>query len=359
MVASMRRQWKRWSLLVTGGALVALLLILMAAPRPVEMSAAAQQELPTEAATFAVAEQEIEDVKTVFATVRSKDRIEARVRIAGTVAELRVDEGRHVEAGEVLALVADQKIVLKMAALDAQILGARSRSETAKTELDRTAELLRRGVAPQARYDQLKAAYDTAANDLKSAEAERAVVARQLEEGQVLSPAAGRILRVPVTVGTVVMPGESIATIAANAFLLRIQVPERHARFIKICDPIKVGARGLAPDQQIIGVGHIVQVYPELDDGRVVADAEAEGLGNFFVGERALVWISAGKRRTIIVPGKFVFKRFGLDYVRLARDKAQPIDVVVQLGNRVPMAAGVEGVEVLAGLKAGDVLVEP
>jgi RND family efflux transporter MFP subunit len=272
---------------------------------------------------------------------------------------LKVDEGRHVEAGEVLALVADQKIALKMVALDAQILGARSRSQTAKAELDRTSELLSRGVATQARHDQLKSAYDTAVNDLRAAEAERAVVARQLEEGQVLSPATGRILRVPVTVGTVVMPGESIATIAANAYLLRIEVPERHARFIKIGDPVKVGARGLSPDQQVVGVGRIVQVYPELDSGRVVADAEADGLGNFFVGERALVWISAGKRRTIIVPAKYVFKRFGLDYVRLARDKAQPIDVVVQLGHRAPIAADVEGVEVLAGLEPGDVLVEP
>ena len=63
--------------------------------------------------------------------------------------------------------------------------------ETAKVELERTAELLRRGVTPQARYDQLKASHDTAVNDLKAAEAERAVVARQLDEGQVLAPAAG------------------------------------------------------------------------------------------------------------------------------------------------------------------------
>jgi hypothetical protein len=47
------------------------------------------------------------------------------------------------------------------------------------------------------------------------------------------------VLRVPVTIGTVVMPGESIATIAANAYLLRIEVPERHARFIRIGDPVK------------------------------------------------------------------------------------------------------------------------
>jgi RND family efflux transporter MFP subunit len=347
----------RWFKVAAAGVAAALLTIATATPQPLEKKAGLG--ISGEATTFAVTEQDIEDYKTVFATVRSKDRIEARVRIPGTVAELKIDEGRHVEAGEVLALVADQKIALKIAALDAQIAGARSRMETAKVELERTAELLRRGVSPQARYDQIKTSHDTAVNDLKAAEAERAVVARQLAEGQVLAPAAGRVLRVPVTIGTVVMPGESIATIAANAYLLRIEVPERHARFIKVGDPVKVGARGLSPDQQAIGDGRVVQVYPELQNGRVVADAEAGGLGDFYVGERALVWISAGKRRAIVVPRTLVFKRFGLDYVRLARGKAEPIDVVVQLGNPAPMPGGIDGVEILTGLATGDVVVAP
>src|SRR3990172_3397171 len=265
---------EKWSQVAAAAVVAALLTIAMAAAQSRDKGAGVR--FSDEPATFAVTEQDIEDFKTVFATVRSRDRIEARVRIAGTVAELKVDEGRHVEAGEVLALVADQKIALKIAALDAQIAGARSRMETAKVELERTAELLRRGVTPQACYDQLKASHDTAVNDLKAAEAERAVVARQLDEGQVLAPAAGRVLRVPVTIGTVVMPGESIATIAANAYLLRIEVPERHARFIKIGDPVKVGARGLSPDQEAIGDGRVVQVYPELQNGRVVADAPPE-----------------------------------------------------------------------------------
>lgn len=308
---------------------------------------------------FTVKLQDIDDLKAVFATVRTKDRLEARVRIPGTVTELKTDEGRHVEAGEVLALIADQKIALRMTALDAQIVGARSRRATAQSELERAGELLRRGVTPQARYDQLKAAFDTVTNEIKALEAERGVVARQLEEGQVLAPASGRVLRVPVTVGSVVMPGESVATIAANAYLLRIEVPERHARFIKVGDPVKVGARGLTPDQQVVGEGRITQVYPELQSGRVLADAESQALGDFFVGERTLVWISAGKRQTIVVPANVIFNRFGLDYVRVAGADGKPVEVVIQTGSAAPLPDGKSGVEVLAGLKPGDVVVAP
>src|SRR5690606_15418056 len=75
------------------------------------------------AAAFRVEEHEIDDLKSVFATVRSRDRIEARVRTPGTVVSLKVDEGQQVQPGQVLAIVADPKIALRMRALDAQILG--------------------------------------------------------------------------------------------------------------------------------------------------------------------------------------------------------------------------------------------
>ncbi|MGE3917836.1 MAG: efflux RND transporter periplasmic adaptor subunit [Hyphomicrobiaceae bacterium] len=318
-----------------------------------------QQKAPTASGNpaFTASEREVDDLKAVLATVRSKKVVEARVRTPGTVATLSVTEGAHVQPGQVLGLVTDPKIALRIKASDAQIVALESRLANARTELERTTELQKRGVAPQARLDQAKTAFDVATNDLSAARAERAVIERQAEEGQVLAPAQGRILRVPVTEGSVVMAGESIATIAANEYLLRLEVPERHARFMKTGDTVKVGRRELGPEREAVE-GRIVQVYPEIQGGRVVADAEVGGLGDYFVGERTLVWISAGKRRTVVVPRELTFNRFGLDYVRLAAAGA-PLDVVVQLGQ----PAGGEGpgplVEVLAGVRPGDKLVKP
>ncbi len=309
------------------------------------------------AATFKVTEQDVDDLKAVFATVRSKDRIDARVRTPGTVVSLKIDEGAHVEPGQVLAIIADPKIALKIKALEAQIVGLESRVATAKLDYDRSEQLRQRGVTAQARVDQLKTAYDLAANELKSARAEHQVAEEQISEGQVLAPAAGRVLKVPVTTGTVMMAGESVATIAANLYLLRLELPERHARFIKKGDPVKIGARGLSPDQQVIGEGRIVQVYPELQSGRVLADAEVPNLGDYFVGERTLVWISAGQRKTIVIPASFTYRRFGLDYVRVQRNDREVNDIVVQLGQPALIVNGGDGVEILAGLVAGDTIV--
>ena len=306
---------------------------------------------------FEVRQTEIDDPKAVFATVRSTDEINARVRTGGTIASLSIKRGSEVKTGDVIATVADEKLALRMKSLDALIIGLRSRAETAKAEAQRQEQLAQRGFATGAKLDEARAASEVAANALKSAEAERSVITRQVEEGDVLAPAQGRVLTIPVTV--VVMPGETIAKIAANAYVLRLELPERHARFIHTGDPVIIGSRELAAGDASLGKGVISLVYPELQDGRVIADAQADGLGKYFVGERVLVWISAGKRQTMVVPRDYLFKHFGLDYARLKQDDGKTIDVVVQPGQPARLESGGDAIEVLAGLKPGDRLVRP
>jgi hypothetical protein len=153
------------------------------------------------------------------------------------------------------------------------------------------------------------------------------------------------------------MPGESVATIAANQYVLRLELPERHARFIKKGDTVLVGQRGLATiTNDVAASGKIIQVYPELQGGRVLADAEVTGLGDYFVGERAAVWISAGKRTTITVLSTFVIKRHGLDFVRILDAQGRRFDSVVQVGQAIPTEGRPAEIEILSGLKSGDTI---
>lgn len=311
------------------------------------------------APAFEVKAVEVDDLKSVYATVRSRDLIDARVRTPGTIVSLKVDEGVPVEQGQVVALVGDPKIALRIKAIEARMVAIQSQLDTARTELERAKTLQQRGFASQARVDQAQTAYDVALNEHRSAEAERSVIETESREGEVLAPTSGRVLKVPVTVGSVVMAGESIATIAANGYLLRLELPERHARFMKPGDPVRVGRRGLGPDEGPPQEGRITQVYPELLNGRVIADADIPGLGAYFVGERVLVWISAGKRQAFLVPPDYVFKRFGLDYVRIERPDGTQADVVVQASRGIKHVDGEDRIEILAGVEAGDRLVRP
>ena len=306
-----------------------------------------------------VAIRTIIDDKAVFATVRSSDKAEARARLSGTVTELKVDEGSQVKVGQLIGVIVDDKLKLQMASLEAGLKAASARLAKARADLRRGRNLKRRGVIAAAKLDELQAAFDVANNDKKSAEAKRSVLAEQMKQGKVLAPANGRVLKVHVTKGSVVLAGESLATIAANQYILRLELPERHARFIKKGDQVMVGARGLDPVEKAVGTGIISQVYPELKNGRVIADVEIAHLGNYFVGERAVVRVTVDKRRAIVIPKGYSFKRYGQDYVKLSTKNGKPIDVVVQLGEPVLLGQSRGGIEVLAGLRAGDHIVKP
>jgi multidrug efflux pump subunit AcrA (membrane-fusion protein) len=173
----------------------------------------------------------------------------------------------------------------------------------------------------------------------------------------VLAPTAGRVLKVPVTGGTVVMSGEAVATIAQQDFVLRLRVPEEHARFLKAGDPIRLDGEALGTGTARSGT--IALVYPLIQDGRVIADAHVAGLGDYFVGERVQVWISGGERRSFIVPEAYIVTRFGLDYGRVRKADGTTVDVPVQRGRNHPRPDMPDAIEILSGLQPGDVLVKP
>jgi RND family efflux transporter MFP subunit len=306
---------------------------------------------------FIVEPTTVSDEKAVFATVESPRVVPARARIGGTVAELAVKEGDSVALGQAVATVGDEKLALQLKSLDAQIAGLEAQRAKAQTDLGRAEDLVSRGTIPRIRLDEARTAFDVASNALRSRVAERSVIQQQLVEGRVLAPAAGRVLKVPLTTGTVIMPGEPVAEIAERNFVLRLRVPERHARFLKAGDLVRIDAAELGDSEPRFGT--IKLVYPQIEDGRVVADAAVEGLGDYFVAERIRVWVSAGERSAFVIPAGLITTRFGVDYVRVQDAAGTARDVPVQRGRALPRPDLPDGIQILSGLKAGDQLVSP
>lgn len=337
------------------------------APRTLAVAALLAALLPlsataAEPGTLTVQPRPVEDLKAVFATVESVRETLARTRIGGTVADLTVTEGDKVTVGQVIATVRDPKLPLQLAALDARIQALKAQQHQAELELGRARQLRASGTGTQQRLDDAQAALDVARAQIAAMEAERSVVAQQLREGEVLAPAAGRVLQVKVIAGAVVMPGEPVAGIATDTYILRLHLPERHARFLKEGDPVLVGQRGLAPVSAVdpgataLTRGTVRQVYPEMAGGQVVADAAVSGLGDFFVGERVRVYVATGTREAVVIPPDWLLRRFGTDFVRLA----DGTEVPVQAGGDIPTVGDRPGgLEILSGLKPGDVIVRP
>lgn len=306
--------------------------------------------------TFTVAPSKVADEKAVFATVETANVVPARARIGGTVAELNVKYGDEVTQGQIVATVADEKLILQMKSLDAQIAGLEAQLSQAQTDLTRADDLFSKGTIPKTTFDQARTAFNVATNSYRSKVAERSVVEQQLSEGKVFAPMGGRVLTVPVTAGTVILPGEPVATIAEKNFVLRLRVPERHALTLKAGDTVRIDGTELGANGATFGT--VKLVYPQIQDGRVVADAIVSGLGDYFVGERIRVWVSADKRDSIVLPSSFIVTRFGIDYARIRRAN-EVIDVPVQRGRDRPRPDMPDGLEILSGLRPGDVLVKP
>ena len=308
------------------------------------------------AETLTVASRPVVDAKAVFATVESVSVVPARGRIGGTIVQLNVREGDSVTRGQVVASIGDEKLVLQMKSLDAQIAALQAQSDQAQTDFTRTEGLVDRGILPRVKLDETRTALNVAENGLRAKTAERAVVQQQFSEGQVLAPADGRVLKKLVAVGSVVLPGDPIAMIAQENFKLRLRVPERHALFLKAGDKIRVDGAEFGEHASKTGV--IDLVYPQIEDGRVIADATVPGLGEYFVGNRLRVWVSGGMRTAFVIPSSYVTTRFGIDYVRI-RQADRTIDVPVQRGRELPNPDMPDGLEILSGVRAGDQLVQP
>jgi RND family efflux transporter MFP subunit len=298
-----------------------------------------------------VKREQVDDRKAVIATVEPVHELQARARIGGTITTLAVKEGDRVAAGDRIAVVGDQKLVLQMQALQSRIQAQQAERDQAQVEFGRMQQLRGSGTVSQAQFDQAHTRLDVAERTLQALRSDRQVIEQQSAEGGVLAPGAGRVLRVPVSEGSVVMAGEAIAAIAADNYILRLQLPERHARFLHAGDTILIGARGLQEqDVEEPRHGRVALVYPQIDKGRVIADVEVEGLGDYFVGERTRVYIATGKRDALVLPVDYVYRRFGVSYGKL-KDGSE---VVVQVG--LPVEGGIE---ILAGLHEGETVILP
>jgi RND family efflux transporter MFP subunit len=303
------------------------------------------------AGTMTIAPTPVTEWKAVYGTIEARNTIPARARIGGVLTELAVSEGDQVKAGQRIATVHDDKIAFQIAAFEAQLRALQSQVETAQTELQRGQALVDKGVITSQRLDQLRTEVDILHNQISGAEAQRSVVVQQSAEGEVFAPSNGRVLTVPVIQDAVILAGETIAIIGGGGFFLRLAIPERHAAMLKQDALIQINAAGTR------STGRLAKIYPQIDNGRVIADVEVDRLDIGFVNARVLVEVPVGERSALLVPQSAVATRSGIDFVAVIEKDIQT-NRAVMLGEPLTLGNG-EFVEVLTGLAPGDVVVTP
>ncbi|WP_300393383.1 efflux RND transporter periplasmic adaptor subunit [Henriciella sp.] len=301
------------------------------------------------AQTMTVQEAVITDYRPVVARIEATDSAEATSRLQGVVTRLTVDEGQTVKAGEVIAVVIDEKIAPQISALTSRIEGLTSQIEQQEEDLARAETLLDDGFYPRAQFEREQTALNVLKTNRTAARQERQSVSARRSEGEIRSPADARVTDVLIVEGSVVSPGQVIARLATLGGLVRISLPERHLSFLE--EGKQVSLRLPARDNET-RTARIEKIYPALRDGAVIADAVVDGGLNALVGERADVLVPVGDRRAIVIPREFVTTRYGVDFVSV-RVGERFVEAPVVLAE--PLASTTT-YEILSGLRPGDVI---
>ena len=191
------------------------------------------------------------------------EEIHIATKWPGRVADVLVDEGASVEAGQVLVRMDTETLAAQLAEAQAAVVAAQRRRDAAEAivvqrhsectlaekEFRRTEELYQRDVASEQRVDVGKARVETAhaaceaaraqvADAAATIEAARAAVARiesELRDGELRAPLAGRVQHRLAHPGEVLPAGGRVLTLLDTSDVyMTLFLPAEHAGRVRI-----------------------------------------------------------------------------------------------------------------------------
>jgi HlyD family secretion protein len=181
----------------------------------------------------------------------------------GRVTSVAVDAGTWVRAGQVLATVDTSVQAQQSAQLAAQIAAAKANAELAQSEYDRAQALVGRGFISKTDLETKKAARDSAAAQVRVAEAQLGQTRAQIAQLYVRAPTAGLILSRSVEVGQIVSPGSGALFHEAlgGEMEMQAQLSQQDLQFVHVGMPVTVTPIG-SPQSF---AGSVWQVAPVID----------------------------------------------------------------------------------------------
>ena len=270
----------------------------------------------------------------------------------GRVASLQVKVGDKVRAGQVLATIDDRDTQTGVARSQAQVAQAEAELANAQAHVQRSRDLRQQGFVSQAALDVAESQYKAAlaARAGAGAGAQQARLAQSFT--QVTAPFDGYVMETLTQAGDLAVPGKPVATVyAPQPLRVAVQVPASMAQTARSAKSIEL---------QVPGAGDSLQwVAPASQQGVTAADpvsqtmtwkmdVPAAAAAQMIPGQQTRVRFVGGQAQRMVVPQAAVLRRGELTAVYVAGDKGFVLKAV-RLG-----AVHGEGVEVVAGLRAGD-----
>ena len=272
---------------------------------------------------------------------------------SGRIATLAVKAGDKVRSGQLLISIDDREAQTGVQRSQAQMAQAQAEARNAQANFDRTRDLQSKGFVSAA-------ALDTAESQLKGALAGRdqaGAGARQsaLAQGftRVSAPYDGWVLQTHVEAGDLALPGKPLLTLYAPLPIRAVvQVPVSRSGPARAAGAVEVllpntagGAQWVRP----VARSSVPTADPVSQTIEWRLELPSEAAKALVPGQQVRVRFAGGQAERMVVPGAAVLRRGELTAVYVVAGKGFALKAV-----RLGADHGADGVEVVAGLIAGD-----
>lgn len=198
---------------------------------------------------------------TLPGSVIARRQADLSVEVAGLVAELAVDAGDQVRAGDVLLGLRQRPQQLALAAARAEVRRVRAQAELATVQARRQNDLLRRQMTPQDSYDQAAALRRQAAAELAAAEARVALLEDELARHTLKAPFDGVIDRKLTELGAWVQPGDAVLRLVELAALrVEFALPQAYYPLVEPGTPAQLRFDALPGESLPATVARLIAV---------------------------------------------------------------------------------------------------
>ncbi|MEY5029206.1 MAG: Multidrug resistance protein MdtA precursor [Pseudomonadota bacterium] len=170
-------------------------------------------------------------------------QVESRLgfQVAGKLLSRKVQLGKRVRKGQVLAEVDPQDYLLAAGAAQAQLRSAQAQLDVSKADFDRFESLFRQGFISQAELERRRAALTAAQSQWEQARSQAQVQGHQAGYARLLASHDGVVTAVEAEEGQVVTAGQAIVRVAQlGAQDVVFAVPEQTISGVKLGQTMQV-----------------------------------------------------------------------------------------------------------------------
>lgn len=305
----------------------------------------------------------------ISGSLRPVTQAMVKSKVSGEVAQVRVREGEHVTAGQVLVSIDTADLKARHDSQLAMMAESRAKLDLAKKNEENNRQLLAKNFISQTAFDSVANSAQVSEANHKSMAAQAAITERALADAQIRAPFSGIVAKRVVNIGEKVTPDAPVIHVVdLNRMELEAPVPVSDIPSVKVGQEIAFKVDGFA---ERIFKGKVERINPSAESGSrsisifvTLANADGALKGGMFANGT----LAAASRAAVnAVPIAAVINEGGQSFVfavsngKAERKPITPGSQSVELGLvevRDGLPAGAQVIAVKAdGLKHGSSVV--